>query len=275
MNRYERAEQYANHLHDKGFTATVTLYGDVRFATGPREYVLSLHDENDKYIKLTRTFWYATTPDEQQYAADAARMVGRTSNGAHITIDNGTVSAVVETTLPSRNAFSKTSWLYIAALENSAEKFIALMRTSMPRPPVIKFPPTKRDRVEAHCSYLTSMGYTAYATPLDAVKFIHEGRVYTILLHDTNDHELELATSTPLAQITSDAKRARAATVAKNVTDIHPRVAISATPTGEVHASVHVYLTDPMTIGERFDDCFYELATAVERFTTQMAETKG
>ena len=274
MNRYERAWDYADHLWREGYTVNVAPSSDLWFHSGTRRYRLSLTDEDGGYIDLRRTFWRASTDEEEQHARKAARIVTETVPPAEVYVKDGNVLVIVGVTLPSHKTFFDASWRYIETIDKAVEEFVRIMREILPKPPVVPYPITLHDRAETYRNYLASRGFRAWIDPGETVAFTHEGREYVLLLDDTHENEIILTHRGALAKVKDAKELARAMEVAKNVTDIHPRVAILATPTGEVHASVHVYLADPMTIDERFDDCFYELATAVERFHAQMAGTK-
>ena len=271
MIRHERAQQYALHLQREGYAATVTASGAVRFDSGMREYYLMLHEDDVIRVTITRSFWRASTAEEEKHAHMAALDVTENAPIAKIRVRDRNVSAIVDAHLLSHGIFYDTSWRYIEALDTAVEEFVRIMRDTMPQPPVVPYPITLDARAAAYCRYLASRGFSAWVDPGETVAFSHEGREYVLRCDDTHDHRLILTHRGALAKVRNAKERARAATVAKNVTNIHPRVAISATTPGEVHASVHIYMADPMVIGDGFADCFSELKTAAERFNAQMA----
>ena len=271
MNRFERAKQYAEYFHNRGIPATPTLSGDTRVFIGSREYILTFNDADDGYFRFTRQFWQMSTEQEYQHAQNAAAAIPRTVPAAQILIDSWKAYAIAQTTWPGHLDRKNFHWKYFRAIETAIQHFVAKMQEYMERPPVHRFPLTKRARAQAYCSFLASMKYSASVTELDETEFTYENRSYTIMPDDNNDHELIISTTKPLAKITDDADHARVAAIAEKITRIAPRVMLWPDLDHSVYAFVHIYARDPIHIGMEFYDVFPYLQIAADKFAAEWA----
>jgi len=274
MNRYERAWDYADHLWREGYTVNVAPSSDLWFHSGTRRYRLSLTDEDGGYIDLRRTFWRASTDEEEQHARKAARIVTETVPPAEVYVKDGNVLVIVGVTLPSHKTFFDASWRYIETIDKAVEEFVRIMREILPKPPVVPYPITLHDRAETYRNYLASRGFRAWIDPGETVAFTHEGREYVLLLDDTHENEIILTHRGVLAKVRDETELARATEIAEKVTRSVPLAKVWV----EVHAAhaiVPMHLSKPLALDESFSESFAALTTAAKEFERLMEEAKA
>ena len=275
MSTYESTHGYAEYIYDQGFITTVTQPGCIRFEYGSRVYFLMLKDEDDRYVQISRHLWQASTPEEKQCAAEAARTIAQTYTSAKICVKGRNVSAVVEATLPSRDAFFERFNELMYPLENEViiNKFVHIMRASLSKPPVKPFPVTRALRAEAYRDHLLSKGYQAQLDEHDSVIFEVDGHKYVLSLDDMYDKMIRIW-CIGITKIRHYSDRDRASAIYRDVTKKIPKVDLWINSDGDVSAFATVALYDPLVLDEEFDKRFKDMNAAIETFTQKLREAK-
>ena len=276
VDRYERAEQYALHLQEEGYVVENAIGAhNVRFLRGPREYYLTLHEADDGYVRIERELWHAWTSEERQHAAAAARDVNESMKDARIVLDRGTVSVVLETILPSHDAFVRSSWEYMEAIDTAAEAFIHAVRDSLPQPPEEPLPLTQLVRARAYRDCLASLGYDATVDEEGCdVRFTADGKDYWLYPDETWDEDLIVMPAYDIATITDSWERARAQSIIDRITEELYGVNMWIDREGRVYAIAEIRLCDPLDLDDEFVKRFAALRTAIYRFHADMAAPK-
>ena len=275
MSTYASTHRYADYIYDQGFIVTETQPGCIRLEHGHSVYFLTLKNDDDRYVQISRHIWQASTPEEKQCAEEAARTIAQTYTSAKICVKGRNVSAVVEATLPSRDAFFERFNELMYPLENEViiNKFVHIMRALLLKPPVKPFPVTLALRAEAYRNHLTARGYKAKPVENYSIAFSANRRNYVLLPDEMYDNELRIIRS-GITKIRHYYDRDLASTICLDVTIKIPKVDLRIDMDCEVSAFATVALYDPLVLDEEFDKRFKDMNAAIEAFTQKLREAK-
>ena len=271
-DRHARLEACRRHLRDLGLLAIETPSGDLRFWLGPREYYLVIPPDQDGHLAIARDIWQAQTPEEEQCAAQAASVAQQIVEGARIRVENGTVTALVEATHASHEAFFDRFRDYFKTLQDAITEFVRVMRTSLPRPPSNPLPVTKRLRAKAYRDHLAV--YDVHVDEDENIILFADGWEYCIIPDYLWEHELCITVNGGIMTVTDPAERARVKAIIRHITDGLRTVRVWMAEDGTVHAVAKLYLADPLDIGVYFELGRSQLLEASIRLHAEIATRK-